>query len=318
MSLELYRRPRLIVQRPDTSAHDAARAMESNHVGVVVVQQRGRIVGVVTDRDLALRVTGYGRDARTTMLRDVMTHDIVTLPITAEPEEALELMRSRCVRRIPLMDHGKLAGLVTVDDLLLEGFEGTPGEKTARTERLASVVRAQLAEPAPLKPRGATFPVEGGVSSAGRRGPSLSLRERLSHRHAARAEETYARMVHRVQMMTGLPSRELAKAAIEVVLTGIVRRITPTEAVNLVSQLPSVLHELLLDLPAGPDKYITRESIELDLSRRLDLSPDKSAQLLIDVGAALENAVSAGELEDVKGQLPKRMRAIFPAQNASP
>src|SRR5262249_39764613 len=122
MSLEPFRRPRLIVQKPSTTAHDAARAMESNHVGVVIVQDRGRIAGIVTDRDLALRVAGYGLDANTTTLSEVMTPDVEMLPIQAEPAEALKVMRLRGIRRIPLLDGEKLVGLVTLDDLVLAGI----------------------------------------------------------------------------------------------------------------------------------------------------------------------------------------------------
>jgi len=60
MSLKWYRRPRLVVLNTDTTALDAARAIENNSIGSVVVQDEGRVVGIVTDRDIAIRVTGRG------------------------------------------------------------------------------------------------------------------------------------------------------------------------------------------------------------------------------------------------------------------
>jgi CBS domain-containing protein/uncharacterized protein (DUF2267 family) len=311
MSLESFRRPRLIVQKPSTSAHDAARAMESNHVGVVIVQDRGRIVGIVTDRDLALRVAGYGLDPTSATLREIMTPDVETLPIASEPTDALKLMRLRGVRRIPLLEGDRLVGLVTLDDLVLAGI--APAET-------ASVIRAQLSEPSPLKPRGSVFPtvpVYGtALPSKHGRADADTSQERQRERHKARADECYTRLLHRVQAMAGLGSRELAGTALKLVLSGVVRRITPGEAVDLVSQLPSALHDELLDLPAGPDPRITRDSVERELAQRLDCSPEESARILVDVGAAIEQAVSTGELEDVKGQLPKSMRCIFPASYA--
>src|SRR5882724_9870257 len=104
MSLEPYRRGRLIVQRPNVSAHDAARAMEANHIGAVLVQDEGQLIGIVTDRDLALRVVGSGCDPMQTTLREVMSTDLATLPVSSTEEQAAELMKVRRVRRIPVGD----------------------------------------------------------------------------------------------------------------------------------------------------------------------------------------------------------------------
>jgi signal-transduction protein with cAMP-binding, CBS, and nucleotidyltransferase domain len=169
MTLEDYRRVRMVILSSGTSAYEAARAMESNHVGMVIVQDRGSIVGVVTDRDMALRVVGYELDPTQTPLHYVMTGDPATLPISASEEEALELMRDRHIRRIPLLEGERVAGLVTLDDLLLS--------ETADRHVIAEVVREQLAEPADMKPAGEVHPVrparprpEGGPPEADRRG----------------------------------------------------------------------------------------------------------------------------------------------------
>jgi CBS domain-containing protein/uncharacterized protein (DUF2267 family) len=309
MSLEKYRRPRLVVHNSQRSVHDAARAMESNHVGVIIVQDKRQVTGIVTDRDLSLRAIGYELDPKQTTLAEVMSTDVATLPITATEEEAVELMTRRHVRRIPLLEEDRVVGLVTLDDLILENG--------ALLEAIAKVIRAQLAEPSALKPRGKIYPVEPVYGTAlpykGRREPA---EERIAHRHAARAEETFGRLVHRVQTMAGLENREFAVTALELVLGGVIRRITPQEASDLVAQLPSALQDRLLDLPAGPDRTVTRTSIEKELAERLDLSAERASRLVIDVGAALEQAVSAGEIEDVVSQLPKDMRTIFPAAPA--
>jgi len=101
MSLARYRWERVVVQSPSRSAYDAARAMESNRIGAVVVQDSGRVVGIVTDRDLALRVIGYELNPTEARLRDVMTPNPATLTVHDSEEQALELMRARRVRRIP-------------------------------------------------------------------------------------------------------------------------------------------------------------------------------------------------------------------------
>src|SRR5687768_18615770 len=119
MSLERYcMGKRLLVQRPDVSAYEAVQALTTNHLGTVLVQDRGRIVGIVTDRDLALRTIGANLDPKQTPLRDVMSPGPVTLSIQDDEQQAIALMQARHVRRIPIVEDGHTAGMVTLDDLL--------------------------------------------------------------------------------------------------------------------------------------------------------------------------------------------------------
>ena len=150
MTLEEFRRPRMLIQKPETPVSEAARAMESNQVGMVVVQERGRVLGVVTDRDLALRVVGRKLDTEATLLGHVMTPDPACLPISLDKTAALDLMRTRKIRRVILMDDEHVAGMVTIDDLLL------PPDRDSNA--IADVICAQLAEPAQVQPAHATQP----------------------------------------------------------------------------------------------------------------------------------------------------------------
>lgn len=286
MSLEKYRRPRLVVQNSKSPVHGAARAMETNQIGTVIVQDQGTVVGIVTDRDIAIRVIGTGLDPKTTTLGDIMTTDVATLSPDDEQEEAVRLMRERNARRIPLVERGRVVGIVTLDDLLLD--------EAAPLVELAAIVRKQLGA--------------GGPAPTRRFDPVRS-----AQRKAARAEETYGKLVNQVQKLSSLESKELAATALDVVLCGLVRRLTPQEASDFVSQLPSMIHERLLELPAGPDRSITRETIESDLVKRLDIEPEYASRIVSDIGAALEQHVSSGQIDDVRSQLPKEMRSIFPS-----
>lgn len=141
MSLKWYRRPRLVALGPETTVLEAARAIENNEIGAVIVQRKGSVVGIVTDRDLATRVIGRKLDPEATQLREVMSSPVWTLSLRQSQAEAVELMKTRNVRRIPLLDQERLAGLVTLDDLLLD--EAVPiGE-------LAAVIEAQIGEGGP-------------------------------------------------------------------------------------------------------------------------------------------------------------------------
>ncbi|HET7599844.1 MAG TPA: CBS domain-containing protein [Gemmatimonadales bacterium] len=281
MSLKWYLRPRMIVLNPDASVLEAARAIESNNVGAVLVHDRGRLAGIVTDRDLTIRVVGRGLDANTTPVGEVMTTGVVTLSPAADQSEAIRLMQQRNVRRIPLVDDGRLVGLVTLDDLLLD--------EAAPIEQLASVVEAQL----------------------GQGGPAPSPRTRGAVRSAARAAATYRRLVGKIREDAGLESMEQAETALKIVLGALVRRLTPDEAEDLIAQLPSLLQPTLRVEPPGPHKTVTRATIERELANAFDLDSARAAQLLDRVGASIAQTVSAGQMEDVRGQLPDELRTVF-------
>lgn len=105
---------------PDAPCIEAARLMRETGVGCVVVVEDGRPLGVVTDRDLVLRVIALGRDPAKEPLRDIMAGEPVFLGSERGVEEVLQTMSEQGVRRMPVVDEeGLLEGIVTMDDLLL-------------------------------------------------------------------------------------------------------------------------------------------------------------------------------------------------------
>lgn len=119
MSLTRFEHGAVVAQLSETAV-DVARRMRDFHVGCVVVTRGSTPVGIITDRDLALRVVAEGLDARTTLVSDIVTYDATTLPRTAGIETAVRTMRERGVRRLPIVtEDGKLTGIVTADDLTL-------------------------------------------------------------------------------------------------------------------------------------------------------------------------------------------------------
>jgi uncharacterized protein (DUF2267 family) len=120
-----------------------------------------------------------------------------------------------------------------------------------------------------------------------------------------------------VQAEASLDTLQQAETVLDVVLSSLVRRLTQDEAKDLIAQLPSLLHARMQALPPGPDKLVSRESIESDLVRRLDVEPARAAELLNAVGATIAQNVSSGQMEDVQRQLPDELRTVFSAP-ASP
>lgn len=297
-NLATYDHKRLVVLAPSTSVYDAARALEANHIGCIVVADGDSVLGIVTDRDLALRVVGYELDPRELLLGDIMTPDVATVPPSATEADAAELMLNRHVRRVPIADSGKIFGIVTLDDLIIHGFD--PGT-------VARIVTAQLAEPAPLKEKGDVHPM-----SPTHEDPNEPAASRAEGRHRAHAEASYHALLRQVMMETELDSIETTEAALDALLSGVIERIMPEEAAELVAQLPYNLRERLAGVTRGPNRKVTREAIEQVLSLRLGIGEARAQQLAARLGRSLEKAVSRGELLDVKAQLPADLRALFP------
>lgn len=119
MSLSRFERGAVVAELTETAA-DVARRMRDFHVGCVVIVREARVVGIITDRDLVVRVMAEGRDPFQTPVAEVVTYDPSTLDQSDGIETALRLMRERCVRRLPIVDRqGKVTGIVTADDLIV-------------------------------------------------------------------------------------------------------------------------------------------------------------------------------------------------------
>jgi CBS domain-containing protein len=101
-------------------ARAAARRMATRCVGTLVILDREkRPVGILTDRDLAVRVLAEGLNPDTTPVADVMTLHPTTINENTSIEDVLALMRAKSVRRLPVVERqGRLVGLVSVDDVL--------------------------------------------------------------------------------------------------------------------------------------------------------------------------------------------------------
>jgi uncharacterized protein (DUF2267 family) len=277
----------LVVLKPTSSVLDAARAIDDNRIGAVVVQQQGRIVGIVTDRDLAVRALGRALDPNDTKIADVMTPNPVTLTPADTSADAIELMQKHNVRRVPLVEQERVVGMVTLDDLLLD--------EAAPLDELAAIVQA-------LRGEG---------------GPAGSARSPARRRSGARAQATLGRLLNKVRVEAGLETSDEARTAMDVVLASLMRRLTENEAEHVIAQLPSLLQPPLRRQPAGPDKSVTRSAIESELARRLELSADRAAQVLAAVAATVAQVVSPGQMADVRGQLPPELAALFAAPDSS-
>jgi CBS domain-containing protein len=104
---------------PSATVETLAMRMAEAKVGSIVIEEEMRPVGIVTDRDIALRVDARDRDAREVMAADIMTEDPVTVRADDGLFEVTQVMRENAVRRMPVVnDEGTLVGIVTLDDVM--------------------------------------------------------------------------------------------------------------------------------------------------------------------------------------------------------
>jgi CBS domain-containing protein len=105
----------------DASLIEAAKRMRDNDIGdVLIVEADGRLRGIVTDRDMVVRGLADERDARSTTIGDVCSPDLVAVGADEDADRAVQLMRERAVRRIPVVDGGQLVGVISLGDMAIE------------------------------------------------------------------------------------------------------------------------------------------------------------------------------------------------------
>jgi CBS domain-containing protein len=105
------------------SVSAAAKAMKDRGIGTVLVVAGGRPDGLVTDRDITIRVLAENRDPLTTRLGDICTTDLAVLSPDDDVQKAIRLVRERAVRRLPVIADGVPVGVVSIGDLALDESE---------------------------------------------------------------------------------------------------------------------------------------------------------------------------------------------------
>ena len=118
--------PRTI--EPSTSLHEAARLMRDQDVGSLPIVEGDRLHGMLTDRDIAIRAVAEGKDAKSTTAQEIASRQVVTVDPEQSLDEALRLMASHQVRRLPVCEEdGKLVGIVAQADAAMKGDEREVG-----------------------------------------------------------------------------------------------------------------------------------------------------------------------------------------------
>lgn len=107
---------------PRISAKKAAEIMSRNRIGSLIVMDKGRPVGIITEGDIS-RAVARGVNLSTCPIRDLMSKNLVTIGPEARVEEAAKLMAEARVKKLPVVDEGKLIGIVTQTDIVATTFD---------------------------------------------------------------------------------------------------------------------------------------------------------------------------------------------------
>lgn len=114
---------------PDTSLEEVARMMKEMNIGSVPVVESGRVVGIVTDRDIIIRELAMGKNPVTTRVGDVMTYGISTASPEMDIHDAVKLMSDKQIRRLPVVDNDRLVGMIAIGDMAVRSkLEDDAGE----------------------------------------------------------------------------------------------------------------------------------------------------------------------------------------------
>jgi CBS domain-containing protein len=116
------------IVQADAAVVEAARIMSQENIGIVPVVENDRLVGTLTDRDVAVRVVAEGRDPQSTTVREIASTDLVTVEPEQDLSDALQLMARHQVRRLPVVENDRLVGIVAQADVARESDDKQTGE----------------------------------------------------------------------------------------------------------------------------------------------------------------------------------------------
>lgn len=124
---------------PTASAFEAVRLMADKNIGALVVVERGKVVGIVSERDYARRLVLMARSSTDTLLGDIMSSPVMYVDPHQTSEECMALMTENRLRHLPVMDGGQLIGLISIGDLV----KATISEQQFIIEQLEHYISGQ-------------------------------------------------------------------------------------------------------------------------------------------------------------------------------
>lgn len=127
----------LVSITPDTLIYDALVIMAEKHIGALLVLEDDHLAGIFSERDYAREVVLKGRSSRTSHIKEVMTTNVITVSPKHTVEECMSMMSGKRIRHLPVIEDGKVIGILSIGDLVKE----TIAEQEALIKQLESYIQ---------------------------------------------------------------------------------------------------------------------------------------------------------------------------------
>jgi len=111
---------RLLSISPDATVYDALQTMAEHEVGALVVLDGERLAGIFSERDYARKVILFGKSSKETLVREIMTDKVLCVRPDQTVDQCMALMTDKRVRHLPVLDHKKVIGVISIGDVVKE------------------------------------------------------------------------------------------------------------------------------------------------------------------------------------------------------
>jgi len=109
----------VLTVQPEINVIEASKLMSEKHVGsLIVVKNNGKIMGILTERDILSDVVAKGESLKNIMIKNIMSKNVITIEPEKTIEEASEIMIRRKIKKLPVVENGKIAGIITASDIV--------------------------------------------------------------------------------------------------------------------------------------------------------------------------------------------------------
>ena len=122
---------------PDATVFEAIQVMADRRSGALLVMEGATLVGIISERDYAREVILKGRSSKDTLVREIMSSKVISIPSTEEVRSALSVMTNHHIRHLPIIDHGVVVGVVSIGDLVKDVIS----DQQATIEQLERYIR---------------------------------------------------------------------------------------------------------------------------------------------------------------------------------